>query len=894
LDKYEYKASIGEINRLIDARQFSQAAEIADIIDWSKVRSVRTLCRISDLYKINRRFEDSRDVLRLARERAPENRQILFSMCELELKLNNYMLALASYNKYVDLYPNDSERFILQYKIIKAHGGGYQDQIAVLEELTSRDYRERWAYELARVYYLAEEDYLCIQECEGIYAFYGYGPYVKKALELKARLVQLSPEEEERLAYIKAGGKEPEQFYEDLSGDTTGGIQKPAGAEPPEKKAAAKTPISPSKMEFGELLNADVTLGDLIESRNTWEEEAEEEEKPEKEAEKKPEAAPEEVKSEDAKPESGLPASGKPAGGKPASGLAEDGKPAEVKPEEKPQEMPEEKPEEKKEAPPPEESGISEGAPEPKEADHGINVPALDQGIFSEEYMEKTIAQGLKELNLEEGLYFSEDSLYAQKERSREIPGSGSSKEKPPVPDGETREIPSLKREAILGERQEPPRKETADTAGKAEEKTAPEPAPKKEPVKAEEEEETLRTDRPRKTARYSEMFATEAEREAMRRMGGAPETSPASADRGSTTARLERDEILSEWRRIQQENEEGSSRPSRDRILETAGPAVRHRRRQETQTQSQGPASTRPWNAEEVREALRKSREAGDLPDNFVVASDSDTASIDLSEYTSSIPAGGDTKRLPGGRVFMPSVGSDGERETRSQEEIALEDMNLDSYTGNVIITGDEGSGTLKKAREMISRYREYDQTLVGKIAKTTGRQATPGALRDAVPKLEYGAMIIEHASGMSSDGIGTLLELLTGEEHKIIVFLIDKKTYMDALLHDYRKLRRAFTARIDIAALSMDVLLHYAEDYAISQEHSIDDSGMDALSYRLEHMQSGDHNVTLEEVRALVDEAVYYANARTPGNFLRHLTRKKYDENNMVILRDNDFLHE
>ena len=882
MDKYEYKASIGEINRLIDARQFSQAAEIADIIDWSKVRSVRTLCRISDLYKINRRFEDSRDVLRLARERAPENRQILFSMCELELKLNNYMLALASYNKYVDLYPNDSERFILQYKIIKAHGGGYQDQIAVLEELTSRDYRERWAYELARVYYLAEEDYLCIQECEGIYAFYGYGPYVKKALELKARLVQLSPEEEERLAYIKAGGKEPEQFYEDLSGDTTGGIQKPAGAEPPEKKAAAKTPISPSKMEFGELLNADVTLGDLIESGNRQEEEEEEEEKPAEDAEKMPEEKPGEDKTVN-----GLTEGSKPESGKPESGLPAD---------EPPEEKPEEKSEETKEAAPPEESGTSEGAPEPKEADHGINVPALDQGIFSEEYMEKTIAQGLKELNLEEGLYFSEDSLYAQKKQSREIPGSGSSKERPPVPDGETREIPSLKREAILGERQEPPRKGTADTAGKAEEKTAPEPAPKKEPVKAEEEEEeeTLRTDRPRKTARYSEMFATEAEREAMRRMGGAPETSPASADRGSTTARLERDEILSEWRRIQQENEEGSSRPSRDRILETAGPAVRHRRRQETQTQSQGPASTRPWNAEEVREALRKSREAGDLPDNFVVASDSDTASIDLSEYTSSIPAGGDTKRLPGGRVFMPSVGSDGERETRSQEEIALEDMNLDSYTGNVIITGDEGSGTLKKAREMISRYREYDQTLVGKIAKTTGRQATPGALRDAVPKLEYGAMIIEHASGMSSDGIGTLLELLTGEEHKIIVFLIDKKTYMDALLHDYRKLRRAFTARIDIAALSMDVLLHYAEDYAISQEHSIDDSGMDALSYRLEHMQSGDHNVTLEEVRALVDEAVYYANARTPGNFLRHLTRKKYDENNMVILRDNDFLHE
>ena len=276
------------------------------------------------------------------------------------------------------------------------------------------------------------------------------------------------------------------------------------------------------------------------------------------------------------------------------------------------------------------------------------------------------------------------------------------------------------------------------------------------------------------------------------------------------------------------------------------------------------------------------------------MVASESDTASIDLSQYTSSIPSGGDTQRLPGGRVFMPHVGSDGEMETRSQEEVALEDMNLDSYTGNVIITGDEGSGTLKKAREMISRFREIDQTLVGKIAKTTGRQATPAALRDAVPKLEYGAMIIEHASGMSSDGIGTLLELLTGEEHKIIVFLVDKKTYMDALLHDYRKLRRAFTARIDIAALSMDVLLHYAEEYALSQEHRIDDSGMDALSYRLEHMQTGDHNVTLEEVRALVDEAVYYADAKTPANFLRRMTRRRYDAGGMVILRDNDFLHE
>ena len=773
MDKYEYKVSIGEINKLIDAGEYAQAAEIADMIDWSKVRSIRTLCRISDLYKVNRRFEDSRDILRMAKERSPENRQILFSMCELELKLNNYMLALSNYNKYVELYPNDSERYILQYKIIKAHGGGYQDQIAVLEELTSRDYREKWAYELARVYYLAEEDYLCIQECEGIYAFYGYGNYVRKALELKAKLVDLTPEEQERLDYIKNGGKEPDPFYEDLSGEKEKGqgLQAPAGAGQ-EEAAAEETPSQdavsdktqvrpPSDVSFGELLGTQVTLGDLLDGRSS--------------------PAQEEKK--------------------------EEGPRFEIK------------------------------APEPREADHGINVPPLDQGIFSEEYMQRTIAQGLRELDLTE----DKTGQYTMNlERGPEDPGPQAGKE----------------------------------ASG--------------------EEDEDVRTDRPRKTARYSDMFATPREREALKK---ANEQGERSDPRASSTARLDRDEILGEWKRIQKENESGDSAVVRDRIQGNAGPAVRHpysageRRRGRS---AEKESSTRPWNAEEVREAMRKSRSGGALPGSFVVASERDTEPIDLSQYTSSIPSGGDTTRLPGGRVFMPSVGSESSESGRSQEEIALEGMNMDSYTGNMIITGDEGSGTLRKAREMITRFREIDHTFVGKIAKTTGRQATPGALRKAVPNLEYGAMIIEHASGMSSDGIAALIELLTGEEHKIIVFLIDKKTYMDALLHDYRKLRRAFTARIDIAALSMDVLLHYAEEYALSQEHSIDDSGMDALSYRLEHMQEDGHSVTLEEVRALVDEAVYFSGVKSPGNFIRRLTRKRYDANNMVILRDADFLHD
>lgn len=206
VDKYELKVSMDEIDRLIAERRFAEAADIADTIDWTRVKGVQVLCRISDLYKINKRYKDSRDLMEIAYERKPSSRKIIYSLCELELKLNNYIHALQLYNAFINVAPRDPDRFVLQYKLYKKQDVNVYEQIAVLEEYLQHEFRDRWAYELAALYLRAGEEQQCIRQCDEIVAYYGEGRFVIRALELKKSLTQLTPQQEERLEILKNGG----------------------------------------------------------------------------------------------------------------------------------------------------------------------------------------------------------------------------------------------------------------------------------------------------------------------------------------------------------------------------------------------------------------------------------------------------------------------------------------------------------------------------------------------------------------------------------------------------------------------------------------------------------------------------------------------------------------
>ena len=197
MDKYEYKVRSEKIKELIENKKYQEAVKIADTIDWRKVKSVLTLCTISDLYKVNKRFEESRDILLLAYDRNPNSRMIVYSLCELSIRLNDIVAAVEYSKKYVRIAPNDDVgKYVLQYKLYEAQGVTIEERIAVLEELKKKEYIEKWAYELAYLYHSIGLGSKCVEECDELILNFGKGKYVRKAMELKMLHAPLTPEQQ--------------------------------------------------------------------------------------------------------------------------------------------------------------------------------------------------------------------------------------------------------------------------------------------------------------------------------------------------------------------------------------------------------------------------------------------------------------------------------------------------------------------------------------------------------------------------------------------------------------------------------------------------------------------------------------------------------------------------
>ncbi len=204
MDKNEYRARLEEISQLVDRQDYKGALKIVDTIDWRRVRSARTLCMVGEIYEANKRYEDSRKLLLLAHQRAPIGKTVLYRLVELSIKMGEFDEALNYYKKFVEISPNDNSRYILKYKIYRARRSPIEDQIAVLQEYKSREYTERWAYELARLYAKAGMKESCVEECDDLILWFSEGKYVTKAMELKMRFMPLTAKQQE--SYNKAKG----------------------------------------------------------------------------------------------------------------------------------------------------------------------------------------------------------------------------------------------------------------------------------------------------------------------------------------------------------------------------------------------------------------------------------------------------------------------------------------------------------------------------------------------------------------------------------------------------------------------------------------------------------------------------------------------------------------
>lgn len=198
LDKKEYRARLDEINSLVEKQDYREALNVVETIEWRRVRSARTLCMVSEIYEVNKRYDDSLRLLLLAYQRAPSGKLILYRLVELSVKMTDYESAVKYYNQFMKLSPNDNNRYILKYKIYKGRKNPIEDQIKILEKYKASEYTERWAYELARLYARAGMYDKCIAECNEMILWFSDGKYVKKALELKMKHTELTDAEKEK------------------------------------------------------------------------------------------------------------------------------------------------------------------------------------------------------------------------------------------------------------------------------------------------------------------------------------------------------------------------------------------------------------------------------------------------------------------------------------------------------------------------------------------------------------------------------------------------------------------------------------------------------------------------------------------------------------------------
>lgn len=942
MDKSEYKLRAEEIKDLISRGEYAQAAEIADTIDWRRVKSVMMLCTISDLYKINRRYEDARDMLLLAYERRPGGRTICYSLCELSIKMEEYVQAIEYYKEFVQVAPKDSGRYILQYKLYEAQDVSLEERISVLEELKKRDYREKWAYELAYLYHRVGLAARCVEECDELILWFGEGKYVIKAMELKMLHQPLTPEQQEKYdhrfdapgSFIPSQNSVQDNGYSGNQGYDQGYAQD-------------------GSYDQGQGYDQNYTQ-DYSQDGNYDQSQGHAQDYP-----------------QDGNYDQN-------------QGYVQEDNYGQVAGDTQVYE--------------PMQQPAQETSAQPEQDDFDIHVKTMDVGQYNTINLQAELAAGLREVLGEEP---KEDTAKATADsitRSIVAPMMDSDTESLDYPEiaevseddlepeteqiegsevffGETGEIgdlsqvPEVETEEILPE--EPASLKRQDVVPELSEAQVEPEAEPKAPVEAESKPEssveeihemhevTVPVEPPKELAN---VLAQESDGQISLVM---PE---AESIEKQITGQMNIEDILAEWERKKKENLEKREEEVRQHVLQQTGAmftefeqAVRDGLLEKLEKEKAAdadvvtdtdeveelepePADTDIVDAEEVEEleeepavAEYEEEPAIEEPEaaaNMEVTQEPAAEITEVSEETiteieeASEESVAEAKEEPEEQAVEQAVEEVPEDEqpqtpeppvverdkakvralTREERELyapfiqsksareqlvkAIDNISLAAYTGNVIITGEEGMDTLSLAKNMIREIQATDSNFSGKVAKISGYALNKKDAADTLSKLKNGALIICKASEMNDTTVNTLYKALQQENQGIVIILEDTKREIDRFLEKHEKLKESFTARMDVEALSNDTLVAFGRQYAREMEYSIDELGVLALHTRIEDMQTIDHVVTVVDVKEIVDEAIAHANKKTLKHFFDVLFAKRYDDEDMIILTEKDFV--
>ena len=963
MDKSEYKLRAEEIKDLISRGEYAQAAEIADTIDWRRVKSVMMLCTISDLYKINRRYEDARDMLLLAYERRPGGRTICYSLCELSIKMEEYVQAIEYYKEFVQVAPKDPGRYILQYKLYEAQDVSLEERIAVLEELKKRDYREKWAYELAYLYHRVGLAARCVEECDELILWFGEGKYVIKAMELKMLHQPLTPEQQEKYdhrfdapgtqqysqnyaqdpGYGQNETYDPNQGYvQDGSYDQNQGYAQ-GGSYDPNQGYAQDGSYDPNQ---GYVQDGGYEPNQGYVQEETYEQ------------------------------------------------VTGDTRVYETVQPVQPQQAP----------------------AQPAEDDFDIHVKTMDVGQYNTINLQAELAAGLREVLSEDHAKETSDSITRSIVAPMIDPGDSDTEslDYPEIADvseddlepeteqmessevffGETGEIgdlsqvPQVETEEILPE--EPVVARRTDVVPELSEVQK---TPEVQEIVKEPETQKVPEAPVEPPKELADVLAQESDGQISLVM---PE---AESIEKQITGQMNIEDILAEWERKKKENLEKREEEVRQHVLQQTGAmftefeqAVRDGLLEKLEKEkaadtadtvaedttdtdeveeleeiTEEPATGEP--VEELTEAApaeeAEQEPVEELPEEDTVEElaeepayepeaeefeepaepeaeiyeqeeiideeqaepeeamddepveeptaeavesvDEETASEEIELTAEETPEAGEAPEQPERpaverdkakvraltreerELYAPFIQS---RSAREQLVKAIDNISLAAYTGNVIITGEEGMDTLSLAKNMVREIQATDSNFSGKVAKISGHALNKKDTADTLSKLKNGALIICKASEMNDATANVLHKALQQESQGIVIILEDTKRDIDKFLEKHEKLRECFTARMDVEALSNNTLVAFGKQYAREMEYSIDELGELALHTRIEDMQTIDHVVTVVDVKQIVDEAIAHANKKTLKHFFDVLFAKRYDDEDMIILTEKDFV--
>ena len=862
LDKEEFRVKLGEINKLVEGQDYKGAMQIVDSIDWRRVKNVRTLCVVGEIYAANKRYEESKEIFLLAYHRAPIGKNILYRLIEVSLKMGQISEATEFFDEYREVAGNDNSQYILKYKIAREKNASLNEQIRILEEYKEKEFTERWSYELAKLYYKAGDKQKCLDLCNEMVLWFNDGNYVMKALDLKQRMGVLTGEEKE---------KYEEQFIPKLI--------------PPEKaqeikesrENAVDTEYEDSEEELQKKV-ADAEAAALEESEEESDKEPVVTEEALNETETEAAEAEEEIQ-ESEEPEK-MPETGV---DNLTSGTVELMKESEVQNEQD------------------EEEEVYEEAEE------------AETEKVTEKELSRSVAEIMNESDEEEkdsGVPLNEEGkpdfsatirmpeLKIPKSMINVDPDNASSSADLPDSSGIFGSIDEIA--ASVGEKSDSDKKEfnLEDTILAA---------ATEQGIKIPEENKVAHT-------------ADNAEEDDDLDLAGdefvpdEPDAADIEDIMAEISAQKESDAEDADWQSVPDSVYDEDEEPVTEEDLQAAeaeflnGPSgVQKHSAEENADESVTVAEDEvPLEEEEEYSGddftSGEDQEDDDFVSDMVYDEDMDddeelSEEEQIEKFIETIQPEKDPNKIISRKrlltdeekqLFTYFVAVPGMKEQLLDVLCDVQKGAADrtSRTGNVIVMGGRETGKTRLISSLIPAICKELNIEASKVAYIFAEDLNGKDIEEIAAKLAGGFLVIENANQLSQETAAELEEVMNGNTKGMIVILEDEKIGMRKLIARYPKLAKKFTSMINIPVFTNDELVNFAKVYTMENGFRIDQMGMLALYNLIGINQKEDQPMCIGTVKKMLDDAMTRAQS---GLFKR--SKKRVDRDGYTVLLEKDF---